>query len=225
MVHPVGMLRWLYLGRLMLAFGVFAGAALVWEQTNQTDTLIATLSLLAAIGFNGISLWYTSVLKRPIGTNFLYSQVIFDALLVTAIVHITGGINSSFPPVYILVIAAGALLLPFSGGMLVAALASILYFADLIWFHVPDVANAPTVRLVLWPVPVQLASALAIAMWSTSCCSRPSRWWWARWATVCGGPARRWASSSPSCGSCGWRPMTFSAPLIRDWSPSMTPGA
>lgn len=168
MVHPVGMLRWLYLGRLILAFGVFAGAALVWEQTNQADTLIATLSLLAAIGFNGLSLWYTSVLKRPIGTNFLYSQVIFDALLVTAIVHITGGVNSSFPPVYILVIAAGALMLPFSGGMLVAALASILYFADLIWFHVPDVANAPAVRLILWPVPVQLASALAqIALFAT----------------------------------------------------------
>ncbi|HEX6062607.1 MAG TPA: ATP-binding protein, partial [Longimicrobiales bacterium] len=87
--------------------------------------------------------------------------VIFDALLVTAIVHITGGIESSFPPAYILVIAAGALLLPFSGGMLVAALASILYFADLIWFHVPAIAAAPTVRLILWPVPAQLASALA----------------------------------------------------------------
>ncbi len=161
MVHPVAMLRWLYLGRVILAFGVFTGVVLVWDSTPRTDTLIATLSLLAAIGFNGFSLWYTSVLKRPIGTNFLYSQVIFDALLVTAIVHITGGIESSFPPAYILVIAAGALLLPFSGGMLVSALASILYFADLIWFHVPSIASAPTVRLILWPVPAQLASALA----------------------------------------------------------------
>ncbi len=168
MVHPVAMLRWLYLGRVILAFGVFTGVVLVWESTPQSDTLIATLSLLAAIGFNGFSLWYTSILKRPVGTNFLYSQVIFDALLVTAIVHITGGIESSFPPAYILVIAAGALLLPFSGGMLVAALASILYFADLIWFHVPEITAAPTVRLILWPVPAQLASALAqIALFAT----------------------------------------------------------
>ena len=161
MVHPVAMLRWLYLGRVILAFGVFTGVVLVWESTPQSDTLIATLSLLAAIAFNAFSLWYTSILKRPVGTNFLYAQVIFDALLVTAIVHITGGIESSFPPAYILVIAAGALLLPFSGGMLVAALASMLYFADLIWFHVPALAGAPTVRLILWPVPAQLASALA----------------------------------------------------------------
>jgi two-component system sensor histidine kinase PilS (NtrC family) len=156
------------MGRLMLAFGVFTGIVLVWESTAQSDTLIATLSLLATIGFTGLSVWYTHFLKQPAGTNFLYSQVIFDALLVTAIVHITGGMNSSFPPAYILVIAAGALLLPLSGGMLVAALASILYFADLIWFHVPDVANAPTVRFVFMAVPTQLAIALAqIALFAT----------------------------------------------------------
>jgi two-component system sensor histidine kinase PilS (NtrC family) len=159
MVHTVGMLRWLYLGRLMLAFGVFTGVVLVWESTP--DTLIATLSLLATIGFTAFSVWYTAILKRPAGTNFLYSQVIFDALLVTAIVHITGGMDSSFPPAYILVIAAGALLLPLSGGMLLAALASILYFADLIWFHLPDAQNAPTVSLIFLSVPTELVSALA----------------------------------------------------------------
>jgi two-component system, NtrC family, sensor histidine kinase PilS len=168
MVHPVGMLRWLYLGRLILATGVFVGVALVWEQTAQSNTLIATLSLLASIAFTAISLWYTNILSRPAGTNFLYTQVIFDTLLVTAIVHITGGMNSSFPPAYILVIAAGALLLPLSGGILIAALASILYFADLIWFHVPDGAGGPTVRLIFWPVPTELASALAqIALFAT----------------------------------------------------------
>lgn len=161
MVHPVGMLRWLYLGRLILATGVFVGMALVWQEAVQSDTLIATLALLATIGFTGLSFWYTDLMGRPAGTNFLYSQVIFDALLVTSIVHITAGMNSSFAPAYILVIAAGALLLPFSGGILIAALASILYFADLIWFHVPAVAAADTVRLLLWEVPRPLAAALA----------------------------------------------------------------
>ena len=159
MVHPVGMLRWLYVGRLTLAFGVFTGAALAWGGANQSDTLIATLSLLASIGFTGFSIWWTSVLGRPAGNNFLYTQVIFDALLVTAIVHITDGTTSSFPPAYILVIAAGALLLPFSGGVLIAALASILYFADLIWFFVPKDAIA-TERLFFWRVPAELADAL-----------------------------------------------------------------
>jgi two-component system sensor histidine kinase PilS (NtrC family) len=159
LVHTVGMLRWLYLGRLTLAFGVFTGAVLVWGQTNQADTLIATLALLATIGFTGLSAFHTVIRARPVGTNFLYSQVIFDALLVTVIVHVTGGTASSFPPAYILVIAASALLLPFSGGVLIAALASILYFADLIWFHVEGGAEA-TVSLLLWRVPAELADAL-----------------------------------------------------------------
>ena len=153
------MLRWLYVGRLTLAFGVFTGAVLVWGETSQSDTLIATLALLATIGFTGLSAFHTVIRARPVGTNFLYSQVIFDALLVTTIVHVTGGTASSFPPAYILVIAASALLLPFSGGVLIAALASILYFADLIWFHVEGGTDV-TVKLLFWRVPGELADAL-----------------------------------------------------------------
>ena len=137
MVYPVRLLRWLYLGRMTLAAGVFAGAVLSWAAVTPGASLIATLALLATIGFTAASWWYTHVLGREAGRNFLYAQVIFDTLLVTAIVHITSGQNtaSSFPPLYILVIAASALLLPLPGGVLTGALASILYFADLVWFH------------------------------------------------------------------------------------------
>jgi two-component system, NtrC family, sensor histidine kinase PilS len=135
MVHSAGMLRWLYVGRLTLAAGVFAGAVLVWPSVTPGDTLISTLAFLAAITFTAASWWYTNLLDRPAGTNFLYAQLIFDTALVTAIVHATNGADSSFPPLYILVIAAGALLLPLPGGVLIGALASILYFADLVWFH------------------------------------------------------------------------------------------
>jgi two-component system sensor histidine kinase PilS (NtrC family) len=163
------MLRWLYLGRLILATGVFVGIALVWQDAVRSDTLIATLSLLATIGFTGLSFWYTEIARRPAGTNFLYSQVVFDALLVTAVVHITSeGMISSFAPAYILVIAAGALLLPLSGGILIAAFCSILYFADLIWFHVPNAPAVRTVQLVFWSMPRPLAAALAqIALFAT----------------------------------------------------------
>ena len=57
----------------------------------------------------------------------------FDALLVTGVVHVTGGPDSGFATVYILVITVGALLLPLPGGVLIGALVSILYFADLAW--------------------------------------------------------------------------------------------
>ncbi|HEX6559589.1 MAG TPA: ATP-binding protein [Longimicrobiales bacterium] len=122
---------------MTLAGGVFAGAVLVWPSVTPGSSLIATLALLAAIGFTAASWWYTHVLGRSAGENFVYAQVIFDTLLITAIVHITSGSDtaSTFPPLYILVIAVSAVLLPLPGGVLTGALASILYFADLAWFH------------------------------------------------------------------------------------------
>src|SRR5688500_7036624 len=158
MVHSAGMLRWLYVGRMTLAAGVFAGAVLVWPSAPSLETLIVTLAFLSAIAFTGASWWYTNVLGRPAGTNFLYSQLIFDTILVTAIVHATNGADSSFPPLYILVIAAGALLLPLPGGVLIGALASILYFADLVWFHRVPVEGR--VDLFFANVPADLAAAL-----------------------------------------------------------------
>ena len=153
------MLRWLYVGRVTLAAGVYAGVVLVWASTTPGTTLIATLAFLAAIIFSIGSYWYINVLGRPAGTNFLYSQVIFDTLLVTAIVHITNGPEGGFPPLYILVIAAGALLLPLPGGVLIGALASMLYFADLVFFHAPAVAGA-TLPLFFWQLPREVANAL-----------------------------------------------------------------
>ena len=64
----------------------------------------------------------------------MYAQVVLDAALVTAVIHITsGGGDVVFAPLYILVITEGALLLPLPGGVLIGALSSILYFADLVW--------------------------------------------------------------------------------------------
>jgi two-component system sensor histidine kinase PilS (NtrC family) len=134
-VRPLRLLRWLYLGRLTLAAGIFGGALLVWRGTAPETTLLATLALLLSVAMTLASLWWTHVLERPPGENFMYVQVIFDTLLVTAVVHLTQGPRSEFSPLYILVIAAGALLLPLRGGMLISGLASILYFADIVWLQ------------------------------------------------------------------------------------------
>ncbi|MGH7466960.1 MAG: two-component system sensor histidine kinase NtrB [Longimicrobiales bacterium] len=137
MVHPLRMLRWLYVGRLTLAVGIFGGAVGAWLRTSPETTLLATLTLLSSLGITFGSLWYTHVLRRPPGRSFLYAQILFDTLLVTVVVHITNDGGSYFAPLYILVIAAGALLLPLAGGMLIGALASMLYLADLILWQEP----------------------------------------------------------------------------------------
>lgn len=133
MVHPLRLLRWLYLGRLTLAAGIFGGALLVWSRMDPAATRLASLVLIVPIVVTLASAWHTHLRRMEPGRNFLYAQVIFDTLLVTAVVHLTGGSQSDFATLYILVIAAGGLLLPIAGGVLIGGLASILYFADIVW--------------------------------------------------------------------------------------------
>jgi two-component system sensor histidine kinase PilS (NtrC family) len=127
--------RWLYLGRMTLVASILAAALLAWFAARPQDTLIATMMFVVALTVTAGSFWYTHVQGREPGQSFRYGQVVLDVFLVTGVVHVTGGPESSFAPLYILVISAGALLLPLPGGVLIGALASIVYFADLVWGH------------------------------------------------------------------------------------------
>ncbi len=137
-------LRWLYLGRLVLVTGILVGMLLEWGDVRSEDSQLVTVMFLVALAVTALSFWHTHLRERQPSENFLYGQVILDVLLVTGIVHVTGGPDSNFAPVYILVISSGALLLPLPGGVLLGALASMVYLADLVWgyqgaFHL-DVA-------------------------------------------------------------------------------------
>jgi len=127
--------RWLYLGRMTLVSGILAGALFAWFAARPEDTLVATMMFVAALVVTAASFWYTHVRRAEPGEAFRYGQVVLDVLIVTGVVHVTGGPESSFAPLYILVISAGALLLPLPGGVLIGAFASIVYFADLAWGH------------------------------------------------------------------------------------------
>lgn len=131
------MLRWLYAGRLTVATGIFVGALYAWTDAPASTTMVATLVLVSSLAVTFASVWSTEMLQRQPGTMFLYGQVIFDTLLVTAITHITTtpGAPSDFSPLYILVIAAGSLLLPLHGGLLIGVLASMFYVGDALWLQ------------------------------------------------------------------------------------------
>ena len=135
MLEPRRILRWAYIGRLSLATAIFVAAVFAWQQADAGKTLVAALALFGAISFTATSAWYTLARRNRIGNSFLYAQTIFDLGLVTAVVHITGGAASQFAALYILIIASAALLLPLRGALLIGALGSALYFADVIWGH------------------------------------------------------------------------------------------
>ena len=154
------MLRWLWTGRLVLASAIFVAAVARWlaPEPNQLETLIATVALLSALVVTAFGFWWVEVLKRPPGRNFLYVQVVFDVLLVTAVIHVTGGPASPYPPLYILVITAGALLLPLPGGLLIGALSSILFIAGVVFVPQEDPGRADFLRVGLFSV-VAVATA------------------------------------------------------------------
>ncbi|HST60846.1 MAG TPA: ATP-binding protein [Longimicrobium sp.] len=126
-------LAWVYLIRLCLAGAIFVAAALAWNTTEASITLAASLILVMAAAFTAFAFWYTHLARRTPGRVFLYAQVVFDVLLVAAVVHLTGGRESDFAPLFVLVIVAAAILLPFVGGILIGVLVSLLFFADIVW--------------------------------------------------------------------------------------------
>jgi two-component system sensor histidine kinase PilS (NtrC family) len=132
-VPHIDVLRWLYTGRLTLVTGILAGAFWAWFEARPDVLLVTVVMFLVALFVTSASFWYTHLKGAEAGENFLYAQVVFDVILVTAIVHVTLGPESTFAPLYILVISVGALMLPLPGGVLIGALASISYFADLVW--------------------------------------------------------------------------------------------
>lgn len=126
-------LSWVYLGRLSLAGAIFAAAAWVWKDVPATTTLAATLIFFISIAFTFASFLYTHVGANQPARGYLYGQVVFDAVMVTWVVHLTGGRESAFAPLYILVICAASILLPIVGGILVGLLASLMYVAAIFW--------------------------------------------------------------------------------------------
>lgn len=132
MLDPRRVLRWVWLGRVVLSCAILVAAVFVWSEAAPSDTLIATLAFagatLATIG----SALYGEFERRALSLRFYGVQCAIDLALVTAVVHITGGWSSQFAALYILVIASAALLLPFRGGLAVAGGACLLYAADVL---------------------------------------------------------------------------------------------
>ncbi|HEX5521286.1 MAG TPA: ATP-binding protein [Longimicrobiaceae bacterium] len=127
---PRRTLAWLDAGRVSVALAIFLAAAWNWREIEPGVRIAVVLVLAATGAFTAASLWSSQLRRREPSTTTRYAQLVFDALLVTAVVHLTGSSESAFAPLYILVICAAALLLPLAGTLLVGALVSVLYLAD-----------------------------------------------------------------------------------------------
>ncbi len=158
-------MRWVYVGRVSIAAAIFLAAVLVWQDAN-TDTgklLIASLSFAFTLGVTACSVVYSEFWQRALRPTFFYLQSVFDLLLVTAVVHVTGASSSMFAALYILVIATSSMVLPVGGGLLVAALGNVLYVADSFWSVDSSLTATVWLQLAVFAI-VALGSAWLNAM-------------------------------------------------------------
>jgi two-component system sensor histidine kinase PilS (NtrC family) len=131
--EPRRLLAWVYMARLSVVSAIFVAAAWAWQDAPPGTTLATTLLFVTSLLVTGASLWYTHLARREPGSLYRYTQTVFDVFVVAVVVHLTGGKDSSFAPLFVLAIFSGAVLLPIVGGMLIAVLASVLYFGEVVW--------------------------------------------------------------------------------------------
>jgi two-component system sensor histidine kinase PilS (NtrC family) len=134
-LDPRLLLRASYVGRITITLAIFFAVGFVFQDSDPMDRLVATLLLVAAAVFTVISAAWSEFQNRTLNDAFLGGQILFDLVLVTGLVHVTGGGASQFGALYILVIAVAALMLTASAGLLVAAIGCVFYFTDVILAH------------------------------------------------------------------------------------------
>jgi hypothetical protein len=148
---PKNLLRLVYIGRLSVAIAIYLTAALKVKIAAPLDILVTSVLLLATLGFTGASYWHTHARHRPPGRTFLYLQALFDVVLVTTVVHVTGGPDSDFSTLYVPVIAVTAVLMPPASTALITVLVGLAYLADLFRHHTA-ISSALWIQLGLFGV-------------------------------------------------------------------------
>ena len=131
--------RLMFIRLLFATFLLIATAVVQWRAyLSFSSTTTLSLYILTGIIYF-LTVCYAVVLKRLKDLRlFGYIQLVLDAVFVTALIYVTGGIESTFSFLYILTIINAAIMLYRRGGMLIASASSILYGAllDLQYFGI-----------------------------------------------------------------------------------------
>ena len=110
------LLGWVFGARVLVAITTLVLPSLAWVAASGEGSVVVFGVLLAA-ALTAYGYWYVWRRDRRPGQTFLLIQALGDVALVTLLVHRTGGPDNAAPSLYILVIAAYALLLSFGGGL------------------------------------------------------------------------------------------------------------
>lgn len=133
-------LRWLMFLRIAIVSFLLGIAAFIQLQGTESPLSVSLYSIYIIIGTTYfLSILYTFLLKKI--DNIIFNvriQSLFDVILITILVYVTGGIESIYSMLYPLVIIYSALFLGRRGGILIASASGILYglLIDLEFYNV-----------------------------------------------------------------------------------------
>lgn len=133
-------IKWLMLIRLLFATFLLVATVIVQARAYPTifNTSLPSLYILAGVIYV-LTLCYALLLDRIENyIRFAYVQLFLDVLFITALIYVTGGIQSIFSFIFILTIINAAIMLYRRGGLLVASASSICYgtLLDLQYFGI-----------------------------------------------------------------------------------------
>ena len=120
------LLTWLFLARLGIAVVALFRASLVWTDRPELAFIVSVVVLFALV-LTVYGAWYVVIRNHRAGVWFLQVQSLADLTLVTMLMLLAGTAQSVAPALFVLVIAAYAVLLPFGPGILVTLAASALF--------------------------------------------------------------------------------------------------
>ncbi len=120
-------LKWLVFVRILVATALFGSTLVVQVRTGAEQSEIPLIYSLI-IGMYGCSALYAILLRyiRAL-TLFAYVQFFLDALFITPLILLTGGVESIFSFLYFLTIISASYLLYAPGALYAAGLSSFMY--------------------------------------------------------------------------------------------------
>jgi len=142
------LLSWYLAARLAVVI-FFLGGAIVYHLKGPAvyqQQLVFWLGMMVGLAVLQTAISF-AVMKRLLGlANFVHAQFSWDLLFVLAIIYLTGGLESLYSFLYILIIIASSVFLSRRQVLIVASAASILYgsLLDLQYFrYLPLFGGAP----------------------------------------------------------------------------------
>lgn len=167
---PRRVLYWIYVGRMAVAISVYGAAFLigeswVYEVAGVGGLTVRRLALfaLAGAGLATLVSYHYSHRRRagPPPAGFVYAQAALDVLLVTGIVHLTGGSASVLPPLlYIVLVSGYALITSLAGGAVIALATGLAYLSDVALAYAEQTGPVVLGQIVVFTVVALVSGAI-----------------------------------------------------------------